>query len=98
MIRVNLDRVTYLGLQDGANEYLIWRAVQSGDQERFAASLTDSVAQFARRKKPPANATFPLEWIALFESIVANFAMHRGMTVPTLTKKQQPLLMLCDQN
>ena len=41
-----------------------------------------------------ADATFPLEWIALFESIVANFAMHRGMSVPALPKKQQPLLML----
>lgn len=78
-----------------AQRYLdLWRAVESGNQDRFETILFDSLARFSRRKKPAADATFPLEWIALFESIVANIAVHRGMRVPALPKKQQPLLMV----
>ena len=78
-----------------AQRYIdLWRAVESDNQDQFETILIDSLARFSRRKKPPADATFPLEWIALFESIVANFAVHRGMRVPALPKKQQPLLMV----
>lgn len=75
----------------------LWKRVEAENQEEFSVNLIDSVARFARRKKPPADATFPLEWIAHFESIVASFALHKGLKLPEFAPKQKALLMLSDR-